>query len=141
MTAVRSDDCRSARCLQAAHSRYGSRRTVRDEGVGTHEQLVRAPIQHSGAMTAVRSDDCRSARCLQAATAITGAAAPYATKESEPTNSSSERQSNTAALRRAVRSDDCRTISGSAQLADGLHSLQPMQTARNLRARRFRRRA
>ena len=33
------------------HSHYGTRRTVRDEGVGTHEQPVRAPIQHSGAMT------------------------------------------------------------------------------------------
>ena len=29
------------------HSHYGTRRTVRDEGVGTREQPVRAPIQHS----------------------------------------------------------------------------------------------
>jgi hypothetical protein len=42
-----------------SYSRYAARRTVRDEGVGTHEQPVRAPIQHSGAMT-----DC-SLRRLQ----------------------------------------------------------------------------
>jgi hypothetical protein len=74
-----------------SHSPYGTRRTARDEGVGTREQPVRAPIQHSGAMTGC------SLRRLQ-----------------EP---------------------------GSVQLADGLHGLQRMQTARNLRARRFRRRA
>ena len=33
------------------HSPYGTRHTVRDEEVGTREQPVRAPIQHSGAMT------------------------------------------------------------------------------------------
>ena len=31
-----------------SYSRYAARRTVRDEGVGTREQPVRAPIQHSG---------------------------------------------------------------------------------------------
>jgi len=72
----------------STHSHYRTRRTARDEGVGTHEQPVRAPNQHSGAMTG------GSLRQLQ---------------------------------KRAVPAS-----SGSAQLAHGLHSLQPMQTARNL---------
>ena len=80
------------------HSHYGTRRTVRDEGVGTHERPVRAAIQHSGAMTGGLLRRLQERAVPSGTHSHCGVRAPYATKESEPANRLSERQSNTAAL-------------------------------------------
>jgi hypothetical protein len=55
-------------------SHYGTRRTVRDEGVGTREQRVRAPIRHSGAMAGW------SLRRLQERTVPAGTRSHYGTR-------------------------------------------------------------